>query len=151
MSYYGVDVELSFDVPASTVTRAQGGFSEATQDEVIGRWVEKGTGNTVVLVNDGNKPLGVITRITGSKVAVACGPIVRGKRGPNAVLGDGVRVTGATRQESASGTAERGFVKPAVATPTAASLNTSSGFALGGGTATTNNTPGGLEDVLMWL
>ena len=151
MSYYAVQTELSFDLPASTLTRAQGGFAESDQADVIGRWVQRDVGNTVKLLLNDARPLGVITRITGTKVAVAVGPIVRGKRGPNAVLGVGVRVTGATRQVSASGSAEPGFVKPmTTTTPGATDVRDSRGYALGGGTATTANTDGGLEDVLMW-
>ena len=148
MSYFQAK-EISFDVPASSVTRANGGFKDGDED-VIGRWVQKGTGNTVVLLDDNARPLGVITRITGTTVAVAIGPIVRGKRGPDAILASGTRVTGATRQESASGTAERGFVKPMnTSSPTVVQLRDAAGYALGGGTATTANTPGGLEDVVM--
>ena len=151
MSYYAVQTELSFDLPASTLTRAQGGFAESDQADVIGRWVQRDVGNTVKLLLNDARPLGVITRITGTKVAVAVGPIVRGKRGPNAVLGVGVPVTGATRQESASGSAEPGFVKPMNTSSTTVDQSVAArGYALGGGTATTANTEGGLEDVLMY-
>lgn len=154
MSYYAVH-ELSFDLPAATVTRANGGFTEANQSEVIGRWVQRSTGNTVILAADNAELLGVITRVTNNKVAVAVGPVVRGKRGPDAVLASGVSVVGATRKESASGTAERGFCKPVATSATSVGdlrteLSSARGYALGGGTATTVNTEGAFEDVLMW-
>ena len=149
MSYYAVNTELSFDLPAASVTRANGGFSAADQEDMIGRWVERGTGNTVVLVADGNKPLGVITRITNGKVAVGIGPVLKGKRGPDTALTLNSAVTGATRQESASGTAERGFVKNAVTT-SAATLEKSKGQVLDGGAASTANTAAALCEVLMY-
>ena len=152
MSAYAVH-EISFDLPASSVTRANGGFSEADQDDVIGRWVERGTGNTVVLVADGESPLGVITRITNDKVAVAVGPVVKGKRGINTAIANGSKVTGATRQESASGSPERGFVKNADLTNTASAAK-SRGYVVDGGATSgpgsTNNTPAAMCEVLLY-
>lgn len=147
MSYYA-EHELSFDLPASSVTRANGGFKEGDTD-VIGRWVERGTGNTVVLVADGNKPLGVITRITNDKVAVAVGPVIQGKRGVDSALSNGSAVTGDTRKESAAGADERGFVRNADTT-SAATLEKSKGFVLDGGGTTTPNTAAAIVEVLMY-
>ena len=148
MSYYAVE-ELSFDLPASTVTRANGGFAEG-DEEVIGRWVQKGsTGNTVVLLANNNKPLGVITRIAAGKVGVAIGPVVKGKKGPNAAIGLGLSVRGAQRQISATGSPEPGFVQ-AVDTSTAATLERSAGYVLDGGTVTTANTDGSLVEVKLY-
>ena len=148
MSYYAVK-ELSFDLPAASVARSAGGFTEANQNEVVGRWVTRGTGNTVILAADGARLLGVITRVTGGKVAVAIGPVVRGKRSADAALAAGVPVVGATRQESATGTAERGFCKAAT-TSTVTGLAPARGYTLGGGTAVSTNAPAGYEDVLMF-
>ena len=158
MSYYAVKQELSFDAPASTVTRANGGFGEDDK-EVIGRWVQRDTGNTVILVDDNVRPLGVITGVTGTKVAVAVGPIVRGKRSDNAVLARDVRITGATRVVTSGGTAERGFIKAqTVRTASIANLQTdllgSVGRTFGSGsaasTADTEPTSDQWEDVLMY-
>ena len=146
MSAYAVH-ELSFDLPADSVARADGGFKE-TDTDVIGRWVERGTGNTVVLLRAGERPLGVITRVTNTKVAVAVGPVLKGKRGSNAAIANGARITGATRQESASGSAERGFVSAGAAT--AAGINISSGYVIDGGTAVSPNTAAGEVEVLMY-
>ena len=147
MSYYA-EHELSFDIPASTVTRANGGFKN-TDTDVIGRWVERGTGNTVVLVADGNSPLGVITRMTGNKVAVAVGPVIKGKRGPDTALTLGSPVTGDERKESAAGSAERGFVRDADTT-SAATFAKSKGYVLDGGAAGTANTAATEVEVLMY-
>ena len=143
MSYYAVK-ELSFDLPAASVARSAGGFTEANQNEVIGRWVQRDTGNTVILAADNARLLGVITRVTGGKVAVAVGPVLRGKRSADAPLAAGVGVVGATRQESATGTAERGFCKAAALT-----VDAGRGYTLGNGTAVSTNAPAGYEDVLM--
>lgn len=146
MSYYA-QRELSFDLPASTVTRANGGFKEGDTD-VIGRWVQRGTGNTVVLVDTDNRPLGAITRITGDKVAVAVGSVVEGKRGSNAAIGNGNAVTGARRQESASGTAERGFVS-AAKTDSAANYSNSVGYVLSNSADVVANAAAGTVEVLL--
>lgn len=138
MSYYP-QKELSFDVPATSVSRGDGGFKEG-DTEVIGRWVQRGTGNTVVLVANNVRPLGVITRITGDKVAVAVGPIVDGKRQGDAALATGIRVTGATRTIRA-GVTERGFVK-AEDTTSSATLANARGYVINGGGTSTANTEG---------
>lgn len=153
MSYYAVSLELTYDLPASVGTATQnrnaGVFTK--DDRYIGRAVERsGTGNAVVLVGDGNKPIGVITRFTGpSKVAVAHGPVLKMKRGPDAALTLGSAVTGATRQESAGGSAERGFVKNADTT-SAATLEKSKGSVLDGGAAGTANTAATDVEVLLY-
>ena len=147
MSAYAVH-ELSFDLPAATVTRANGGFKEGDTD-VIGRWVQRGTGNTVVLVADNARPLGVITRITNNKVAVAVGPVVKGKRGPDAALSLGGVVTGALRKESDTGSAERGFVKPG-RTDSVVNATTNKGYVLDGGAAGTANTAATMVEILMY-
>lgn len=158
MSSYAVKTEISFDAPASTVTAAQGGFSES-DTKVIGRWVQRGTGNTVVLVADNNRPIGVITAVTGTKVAVAMGPIVRGKRSGDAVLAADARITGATREVVSGGGQERGFIKiETPATTDAGALNTSLGRSVGrtfgsgsvASTADTEPTNDQWEDVLMF-
>ena len=146
MSYLAVK-EISYDLPASTVSAANGGFT--ADNNLIGRWVEKATGNTVVLLGNNNRPLGVITRFTGTKVAVAVGPVVRGKKGQDAVIAYGERVTGATRVESAGGSADRGFVK-AEDTTSAATLANARGYTVDGGTVTTANTPGVNVEVMLW-
>ena len=147
MSAYRVH-EISFDLPASTVTRAQGGFKEG-DSEVIGRWVQKGTGNTVVLVADNARPLGVITRIGKGTVAVALGPVVKGKRSGNAALGINTSVIGGTRQIASGGTAERGFVKAGLV-DTITNASNSVGTVLDGGGTTTANTDGALVEVKLY-
>lgn len=146
MSAYAVH-ELSFDLPAATVARADGGFT-STDTDVIGRWVERGTGNTVVLVRAGQRPLGVITRVDNRKVAVAVGPVLKGKRGGDTALANGARITGATRKESATGATERGFVNAAPST--AAGIDKGSGYVIDGGAAGTANTPATDVEVLMY-
>ena len=131
--------------PGSTVTTAQGGFT--ADDDNIGRWVQRSVDNTVILVAVDARPLGVITRFSSGKVAVAVGKIVRGKRGANTIL-VGSRVTGVTRQESATGSAERGFVGPGKST-TAAEVSASDGYVISQDATTTNNTPAGYVDVVM--
>ena len=148
MSYYAVRDSVSFAYPASTVTRAQGGFGSDDQ-EVIGRWVQRGTGNTVVLVADNAQPLGVIVSLEANAVGVDLGPFAKGKRGPDAVIARGSRLTGATRQESASGTAERGFVKAGSTTNLANYLN-SVGHVFDGGETVTANSPAGFVEALMY-
>ena len=139
MSYYPQH-ELSFDVPASTVTRANGGFKDGDTD-VIGRWVQRGTGNTVVLVEDNGRPLGVITRITGDKVAISVGPIVDGKRQGDTALATGIRITGATRVVVNGQAAERGFVK-AQNVSNVANLANARGYVIDGGGTSTADTQG---------
>ena len=147
MSYYAESLELSFDLPASTVTRAQGGFT-ATDEDVIGRWVERSTDNTVLLLGADGRPLGVITRMSSGKVAVAVGTVVRGKRGTDAVIPVGSRVTGTTRKESAAGAAERGFVGPGK-TSAVVDISNSDGYVISQDAASTANTPAGYVDVVM--
>ena len=146
MSYYTVD-ELSFDLPASSVSRANGGFKEGDTD-VIGRWVQKDTGNTVVLLAANNKPLGVITRVSATQVGVAIGPVVKGKKGPDAAIGIGLSVRGATRNLTGEANA-RGFVQ-AVDTTSAATAERSAGYVLDGGTVTTANEDGSLVEVKLY-
>ena len=146
MSAYKTN-DISFDVPASTVTRANGGFKEG-DSEVIGRWVQRGTGNTVVLVADNARPLGVIARITGNKVAVAMGPIVKGKRSGDAALANGIPITGATRNVTGEANA-RGFIK-AGRTDSAANASTNRGMVLDGGSTSTAGSQGALVEVLMF-
>ena len=94
------------------------------------------------------RPLGVITRMSSGKVAVAVGTVVRGKRGTNAVIPVGSRVTGIARQESATGTAERGFVGPGK-TSAVSDLSNSDGYVISQDAASTANTPAGYVDVVM--
>ena len=147
MSYYAESLELSFDLPASSVTRAAGGFT-ADDEEVIGRWVERSTDNTVLLLGAAGRPFGVITRMSSGKVAVAVGTVVRGKRGQDAVIPVGSRVTGATRKESATGVAERGFVS-AGTTTNVVNLSNSEGYVISQDEATVADTPAGYVDVVM--
>ena len=147
MSAYAVH-EVSFDLPASTVTRANGGFKEG-DDEVIGRWVERGTGNTVILLGENKRPLGVITRITGTKVAVALGPIVKGRRAGDTALSNGIAVTGALRTVVSGGSDEPGFVGAQVTT-SAATLSLSRGYVTDGGETSTANTEGNDVEVMLY-
>ena len=144
---YPATKEYSFDVPASTVTRANGGFKDGDTD-VIGRWVQRGTGNTVVLVAENQRPLGVLMRITGTKCAVAISGRVRGKRGSDVVIPAGSRVVGDVRQESATGSDERGFVKAGL-TDTAPNLSLSRGYTINGGTSGTANTAAQFVEVVI--
>ena len=147
MSAYRVH-EVSFDLPASTVTRANGGFKEGDTD-VIGRWVQKGTGNTVVLVADNGNPLGVITRIGKGTVAVAIGPIVKGKRAGDTALATNIPVTGATRNVTGEANA-RGFVK-AGRTSSAADASTNRGTVIDGGATSTAGSQGALVEVVLYV
>ena len=147
MSAYPVH-EISFDLPASTVTRTNGGFKES-DEEVIGRWVQRSTGNTVILLQDNGRPLGIITRITAGKVAVAIGPILVGKRAADTALAVGVTVTGATRVVASGGTAEPGFVKRG-RTDSVANAETATGNVLDGGGTSSANTEGTTCEVLMY-
>ena len=62
------------------------------------------------MVADGETPLGKIARLGFGKVAVSVYGAVEGKRGPDGAIANG-KVVGATRQESATGSAERGFIR----------------------------------------
>ena len=151
MSYYAIDLEVSFEYPASSVTRANGGFSN-TSSEVIGRAVQKGTGNTVVLCAAGARPMGVILRLDTNTVAIGFGPILKIKRAGTDALAVGSRVTGATWQESASGSAERGFIaaRAGGASPSGAQIDSSTGYVLDGGPTNTANMPAPDAEILMW-
>lgn len=151
MSYYKVDLEITMKYPASSVTRANGGFSK-DDSEVIGRWVERSGTNpdVALLVNAGSRPLGVITRLTAAGAAVACGPIVQGKKSDDGAVAVGSRITGATRQESATGSAERGFVT-ALSGGTVANLRDSVGYVLNGGSTVPANTEAAADlEVMMY-
>lgn len=144
MSYYGTHQDISFDYPASTVTRAQGGFSSSST-EVIGRWVVKGPDGTVRLAGGtgvtATAVLGVITSLGASKVGVAVGPIVKGKRSGDTALAPGGRVEAATRRVASGGAQEPGFVNArALASITVAQLAASVGVILDGGAASTADT-----------
>ena len=139
--------DISFDVPASSVTRANGGFKEGDTD-VIGRWVRRATGNTVILVGDNERPLGVIARITGTKVAVSVGPIVKGKRAGDTALANNISVTGAVRNITGEANA-RGFVK-AGRSGDASQTETNRGMVLDGGGTSTANSQGALCEVLLY-
>ena len=136
--------ELSYDPPASTVTRAQGGFSLSDTD-VIDRWVQLETDGTIRLVADGETPLGKIARLGFGKVAVSVSGPVRGKRGTDAVIPNG-KVVGATRQESATGSAERGFIRAPL---NAADALKAVGRVSKNSAAVTTNTPAGTTTVLL--
>lgn len=151
MSYYKVDLEITMKYPASTTTRANGGFGK-DDSEVIGRWVERsGTDPDVaVLLGAGNRPLGVITRLTAAGPAIACGPILQGKKADDGPIAVGSRITGATRQESATGSAERGFVS-ALSGGTVANLRDSTGYVLNGGSTVGSNVAAAADlEVLMY-
>lgn len=148
MSYYAQSTELSFDLPDSGLTRAQGGFGEDDGEAVIGRWVQRDTEDTVKLLLADARPFGVITRLSSGKVAVAVGSILRGKRGSDTVIGVGNRVTGDTRKESATGNAEPGFVK-AGGTSTVTHVLSSEGYVISEDVASTADTPASYVDVVM--
>ena len=147
MSYYATQVEVSFNYPASA-TRGTGGFDKDS-DEVIGRWVELDNAGGVLLVANESKPIGVITRLGPTKVAVALGPFVKGKQGGTTAIPVGSYITGATKQVAATGTPERGFVQ-AETGGAAANLARRVG-AVVDSAATTANTEGEAStQVLMW-
>ena len=143
MSAYATK-ELSFDLPASGTTRANGGFS-ATSTEVIGRWVQRGTGNTVVLVEDGETPIGTIARIGYGKVAVSVYGPVRGKRLLNTATAYG-KVVGAERVVISGQSAERGFIK---SPSSPAEALKAVGRVLENGPDVASNTQGGTTTVLL--
>lgn len=153
MAYYAHTIEITMKYPADTVTRANGGFKKE-DTEVVGRWVERsGAGKDVaILVGDGKKPCGVITRLTAAGPAVAIGAIVQGKRSTDAATAEGSRITGALRQESASGSPEPGFVTHMTTTsPSIVNLRDSCGYVLNGGSVVSTNTEAADDlEVLMW-
>ena len=104
--------------------------------------------DTLRLLGADGRPLGVITRFSSGKVAVAVGTVVRGKRSTNAAIPVGSRVTGELRQISATGSPERGFVG-AGKTTSAAQVSASDGYVISSSAAVSANTPAGYVDVVM--
>ena len=148
MSYYATQVEISFNYPASSA-RASGGFDNS-DDEVIGRWVQLADGERVELVAAGAKPIGVITRLAPTKVAVALGPFVKGKQNGTTKIPIGSGITGATKAVVASGTPERGFVEAAGTTTAAHALNRT-GVVVDSADTTANTEGEASTQVLMWV
>ena len=149
MSTYRNLVEYSFDYPASTVTRANGGYS-ATDTEVVGRWVQM-QGNVPLLVGDDVRPDGIIKSLGATKVGIAFGPILTGKQSGDTVIPAGRFATGATRTVTNGGTPERGFVKalPASLTTVAHAVS-AKGRIINSGTNTADTEGEANTDVLMW-
>lgn len=143
MSAYAVK-ELSFDMPASSVSAADGGFSAS--DDVVHRAVRVEGDGSVRLVDNNEKPVGSISRVAGGKVAVAVGDVVVYLRGPDTALTQGQRITGATRVITSGGTAQLGYVQNGAAT--AAGINASKGQVIDGDATSTANTQGARVEVL---
>lgn len=112
MANQPTDLVTSFDYPASTITRAAGGFNKDSK-EVIGRAVQLASDGTLRLVADGIKPIGSIMTLDETKVGVGLGPYITVKQAGTTALTVAEAVTGATKKVVAGGTAERGFVKGA--------------------------------------
>ena len=70
------------------------------------------------------------------------------KRQQDALIPAGSRVTGATRKESATGVAERGFVEVGN-TNNVVNLSNSEGYVISQDAATVADTPAGYVDVVM--
>ena len=148
MSYYASQLEVSFDFPPTGLTRAQGGFDK-DDDEVIGRWVEMHSDGSVKLVLANQKPLGVITRFSSGKVAVALGPFVKGKQAGTTAIPEGSGVTGATKAVVASGTPEPGFVAAGAAGSVANAVGRT-GVVIESADTTANTEGVASTQVLMW-
>lgn len=138
MSYLATK-DYSFNYPPTSLARSAGGFN-SDSSEVVGRFVKFIANDAVRLLLADEKPDGVIVRIDINGVAVSVGPFVRGDRGVDTALTPGSRVTGATRQESASGSAEPGFVQNGKSS-SVAELAASTGSVQDGGAVGTANTP----------
>ena len=145
MSKYVAKNSYSFQYPADTVDQTQGGFDK--DDNVIGRAVRKGDGNSVVLVKAGDKPWGVIVTQDQNGVGVDTGPVLDFLRGGNTALTINGRVTGATRVITSGGTAQLGYV--ANGATDLAGLSNSTGTIWDGGGTSTANTEGVKVRVLM--
>ena len=148
MSTYRTQAEYSFNYPASTVTPAQGGFSK-DDTKVVGRWVTKSTGGTVILVADNGRPDGVISSLGPTKVGVVFGPFVKGKHSDNAAIAEGSLVVGATREVRSGGGQERGFIKAQNVT-TVAQAVAAKGPVLESGTNTAETEGSVNTTVKMW-
>ena len=145
---YRPTFQITVDTPGASVARSAGGWTAGDTD-VINRWVQLESNGTVRLLADEGTPYGVIINVTGDKTAIALGPVLRGKRGPDSALTRGGTVRGDTRQESASGSAERGFVQDGER-DTLPHLIVGRGFVMDGGGTSTANGEGALVEVLMW-
>ena len=148
MSYYATQTEVSFDYPTSSA-RGTGGFDKDS-DEVIGRWVQLAAGGRVELVADNAKPIGVITRLDTTKVAVALGPFVKGKQNGTTAIPVGSGITGATKAVVNAGTPERGFVKAAGTTTAAHAINRT-GVVVDSAATTADSEGDASTEVLMWV
>lgn len=126
MANQPTDNVRSYDYPADTVTRANGGFGKDDK-EVIGRWVTQQADGSLLLTADNERPTGTIISLDETKVGVGMGPYVTGKQAGTTKIPIDSWITGATKKVVAGGTAERGFVK-AVDANTAALQNTSIGY-----------------------
>lgn len=126
MANQPTDKIRSYDYPASTVSRANGGFDKDDR-EVVGRWVTQQADGSVLLTADNERPTGVIMTLGATKVGVGMGPYVTGKQAGSTKIPIDSWITGATKKVVTGGTAERGFVK-AVDASSAALQNTSIGF-----------------------
>lgn len=145
---YRPTYQISVPTPGSSVARSAGGW-KAGDTDVVNRWVQLESNGDVRLLADDGTPYGVILNVTGDQTAIALGPILRGKRAGNAALTRGRPVRGGTRQESATGSAERGFVQDGQV-DTIVNLIKGRGFVTDGGATSQANTEGTLVEVLMW-
>lgn len=146
MSAYRSQLNVSFSVPASTVTPANGGFKDG--DAVINRAVQKGTGDTVLLAADDANIIGTIDNVDGDTVNVNMGPIVNGLRGGDTALTVGRKVVGATRTVTGDTTGNRGYLKTAPAD--AANNAVGTGNVLDGGGTSTANQAAVRVEVFLW-
>ena len=145
MPYYRTRDVVSMDYPVDSsgdpITRANGGFTK-NDSEVIGRWVEKHeTTGQAYLVDENHLPIGVIVRLSETKVAVALGPFVQGKQGGTTALVQNLGITGDTKQIRA-GVTERGFVKNRNVSSVTADQAANSRGVVWDSAATTINTEG---------
>ena len=147
MSYYATQTELSFNYPPAATARSAGGFNK-DNSEVIGRWVQATTGGAVLLVANNVKPLGVITRLSATKVAVAVGPIVKGKQAGTTAIAAGSAITGSERAV-ASGDDQRGFIKAETGNDAPSAIRRV-GAVLDSGTSTANTEGTANTQVLMF-
>ena len=148
MAYYSSKIELSYDYPASTVTRANGGFSK-NDKEVKGRWVTIQSNGTVLLAADDGRLDGTIESLDATKVGVARGPICTGKQVIDTAVPRGSRVIGGERVVANGQTAERGFAK--VVNPNSvAALRDSRGPVEGSGTNTADTEGDAILEVFMF-
>ena len=137
MANQPTDNAKSYDYPASTVTRANGGFDKDDK-EVIGRWVQQQADGSVLLVGEDQRPTGVIQTLDATKVGVAMGPWLTGKQSGTTKIPIDSWVTGDTKVVVPGGSPERGFVKEVDAT-SGALQGTSIGFVTASEDTTANS------------